>query len=65
MTMKITIEINEASLKELVVDEIARRLGDIPVSKEDIKIEVKSKQNYKSVWETAAFRATYDKTVEK
>ena len=57
--MNITIEIDEQALKQLVVNELERRLGEIIVCKEDVCIQVKSKQNYKSEWETASFRAVY------
>jgi hypothetical protein len=57
--MQINIEINEAQLKQLVVDEIERKLGDVTVTKEDVSIMVKSKQNYKSEWEQASYKATF------
>lgn len=57
--MNIKIEINEADMKRLVVSEILRQLGmaavDIDIG--CVTIETKSKQNYKSEWEVAAFRA--------
>lgn len=54
---KVTIEITEQELRELVIEELERRLGSIQISKEDVSIQVKSKQNYKSEWEEASFRA--------
>jgi hypothetical protein len=60
MKAKILIELDEEHLKRLVVREIESFLGeDIELSTKDVTIEVKSKQNYKSEWEVAAFRATY------
>lgn len=61
--MTITIEITEQDLKKLVTDEIQRLAGDVPVNQKDIKIETKSRQNYKSEWESAAFRASATITV--
>ena len=52
------IEISESELKALVQKEICAKTGQ-EVSMSDIKIQVKSKQNYKSEWETAAFKAEY------
>jgi len=55
--MNINIVLSEEDLKKLVVKELSDKLNcniDIGV----VKIEVKSKQNYKSEWEPAAFRAT-------
>lgn len=56
--MRINIELTEKELRELVLTEIDRRLGDVIVPKENVSIQVKSKQNWKSEWEEAAFRAT-------
>jgi len=61
--MKIDIEIDEKRLRELVINEIESRLGDIPFDKVDIKIMVKTKQNYKAEWENGEFKATYSKTI--
>lgn len=58
--MKINIEIDEFQLKRLIMDHLTRQLGEIPITLDRIKIEVKSKQNYKSEWEQASFRATYN-----
>lgn len=55
--MNILIEINEEELKKLITNEIACRLGDIAFDPKDVRIEVKSAQNYKSEWEKAKFRA--------
>lgn len=58
----IKIEIDENKLKELVADYIESRTGQsIPIDK--IKIEVKSKQNYKAEWETASFRASAESLI--
>jgi hypothetical protein len=60
--MKIRMEIDELTLKNLVVDYVRQKLGDIPFIREDIQIEVKSTQNYRAEWEVAAFRAVVEKT---
>lgn len=56
--MKVSIEIDEAKLKELVRDYVNEQLGELAAAVDDIKIETKSKQNYRAEWETASFRAT-------
>lgn len=58
--MKINIEIDEDKMKELILGYIEAMLGDLPLDKKDVKIEVKSKQNYKSEWEVANFRVRYE-----
>lgn len=58
--MNIRIEIDEEELKNIIINDIEKKLGDIPMHRENISIEVKSKQNYKSEWEKAAFRAIYN-----
>lgn len=58
--MKFVAEIDEKELKELIRTHIARKLG-LELEDTDIQIEVKSKQNYKSEWESAAFRASITK----
>jgi hypothetical protein len=55
--MTIDIEMDEKQLRELIHSYICDKLGSVNVASTDIVIEVKSRQNYKSEWETAAFRA--------
>ena len=55
-TMKIDIELNEADLKQLVVCFLSKQLGVANLDANDIDIQVKSKQNYKSEWERADIR---------
>ena len=57
--LKIRIEITEEMLKKLIYQELQNSLGEIHLDKDKITIEVKSKQNYKSEWEKAYFRAIY------
>ena len=59
--MTVRIELSEVELRVLVKEHLANKLGDIPLEDRDISIQVKSKQNYKSEWETAAFRAVVEK----
>lgn len=60
MANVIYIELDEKTLRQLVATYIAEKLGDSFVLDDNaIQIEVKSRQNYKSEWEEAAFRATY------
>ncbi len=59
---KISLEIDEACLRSLVIDHLSRILN-LDLSSKDVSIEVKSKQNYRSEWEPAQFRAKVEKTV--
>ena len=61
--MKFSVEIDEIMLRSLVLQYLSKSLGAIAtlLVDEDIRIEVKSKQNYRSEWESAAFRARIDK----
>lgn len=60
MPNTIYIELDEKTLRQLVATYIADKLGDSFVLDDNaIQIEVKSRQNYKSEWEEAAFRAPY------
>lgn len=55
--MNLQIEITELELKELIIKALTLKLGEVKFSNSDIVIEVKSKQNFKSEWECANFRA--------
>ncbi len=57
--MKIDIVITEKDLRAMVIDRIVKELGEAgsKLIDEDVQIEVKSSQNYKSEWERAVFRA--------
>lgn len=59
--MNIKIVIDEKELTNIILEKLQETLGNIDISAKDIKIEVKSKQNYKSEWESANFRAIYEK----
>lgn len=56
MSTRIAIEVNEKTLRKLVLEHL-RALVGAHLAEEDVKIEVKSKQNYRSDWEPAEFRA--------
>ena len=58
--MKIQAELDEEVLRKMVLQFFRDKLGSIPLSEKDIHIEVKSKQNYRSEWEEASFRARVD-----
>ena len=57
--MKFTIEIDEAEMKQLIISYI-RDILDDGFSPSQLQILVKSKQNLKSEWEQAAFKAVYN-----
>lgn len=56
--MQIEITLTETDLKRLVIAELQSRLGNVVIEPKDVRIQVKSKQNYKADWEVADFRAT-------
>jgi hypothetical protein len=58
--MRIKIEISEQQLKDLIVEHLEKKMGDIYFDSKKINIMVKSKQNYKVEWENADFMATLD-----
>lgn len=62
MSGEINIEIDEKKLKELVLDYISD-IMNVDIDEKDIFIVVKSKQNYRSEWEHAAFKATICKRI--
>lgn len=57
--ISIKIEIDEKTLRRLVREHLTNVVG-VPLSDTEIDIQVRSKQNYKSEWEAAAFRAVVD-----
>jgi hypothetical protein len=59
--MRIRIEIDEKQLRELVTAHLRDQLGELAPKADEVRIEVKSKQNYKAEWEVASFRAVYEK----
>ena len=61
--MKIHIEIDEERLRQLILEDLQSQLGELPIQLQNIVIEVKSAQNYRSEWEVAKFRAIYDVTL--
>lgn len=63
MAGSIKLEIDETVVEKLVLDYFREILGDIELTPEDVKIEVKSKQNYNSEWELAAFKARVEKFI--
>lgn len=56
--MDLNIELTEKDIKQLIKDYLETQLNR-EIDGSEISVEVKSKQNYKSEWETAQFRATY------
>ena len=57
--MKIRIELTEKDLIKLVIQDLEATLSET-FDEKNLKIEVKSSQNYKSEWEQAVFRAVYE-----
>jgi len=58
--MRVNIELTEDNVKEIILEQ---KLGGgvVPFNRDNVIIETRSKQNYKSEWETAEFRVTYIK----
>jgi hypothetical protein len=57
--MLVKIELSKEDVQLLVVQELQRRLGEVTLQAGNVKIEVKSTQNYRSEWENADFRVSY------
>jgi precorrin-2 methylase len=57
--MRIHIEIDEQELKRLVINRLEEIMAD-EINEKNVIILVKSKNNYKSEWEPAAFKAEYN-----
>ena len=55
--MKLQVDLTKNELHAALVRYIEAELG-IDIADCDLRIEVKSKQNYKSEWEEAEYRAT-------
>ncbi len=58
--MNIKVEIDSFQLKKIILGYLKTQINT-SIEENDIRIEVKSKQNYKSEWENADFRATVNK----
>jgi hypothetical protein len=53
--MKATVKLNSAEIRQAISDYIAERAG-LRLRPDDLVVEVKSKQNYRSEWEQADIR---------
>lgn len=60
---KIEVTLDSIMLKKLVIDKLRDLLGDVSLNEKDVKILVKTKQNYKAEWEEGDFKAEYNKTL--
>lgn len=63
MSGEINVEIDERKLKGLVLDYLSDIMPNINIEEGDVSILTKSKQNYRSEWESAAFKATITKRI--
>lgn len=58
--MEIEIKVSEAKIRQLITDWLEQSLGpEFLADPKHLVIEVKSRQNYRSEWEAADFRAVY------
>ena len=61
--MRVKIDLNREAVLEALKRYIASEAGvDVDAPGVKLLIEVKSKQNYKSEWEEAEFRATVERS---
>jgi hypothetical protein len=56
--VKIKIEIDETLIRELIANHVREQLGSLTLSADDVKLYVKSKQNYRSTWEECSIIVT-------
>lgn len=61
---RILIEIDEQDLRRIIHEYLMKTLGEVQIDEQYIKIEVKSSQNFRAEWETAKFRAVYERMVK-
>lgn len=64
MATRVKVEIDEQALRRLVVRHLSEHTG-LELADKDVRIEVKSRQNYRSEWEQASFRAVVDRDLEE
>lgn len=57
--LKVSVEVDEEKLRELVRDFLNEQLGELGARAQDIVIETRSKNNYRKEWEAAEFRARF------
>ena len=57
--MKAKIELTEDDIRCAISNHISSALG-LQINPTDVAIEVKSKQNYKSEWEQASIRCSFE-----
>ena len=60
---KVSIEIDEARLKSLVIEFLSQKLGSLSFHPDDLVFEVKTSQNYKSEWEKGKFRVRVERSL--
>lgn len=58
--MQVKLELTKKELKDLIIAHFREKLGPLEFKEELLCIETKSKQNWKSEWEEADFRAVYE-----
>jgi TATA-binding protein-associated factor Taf7 len=54
---KIVVEYTEEDIKRLIIEDMDAKMPGVGLNVKEIHVEVASKQNYKSEWEDARFRA--------
>ncbi len=64
MNATIHVELDEGVVRHLVEEHLRALLGEVVFDAKDVTIEVKSKQNYRSEWEPAAFRAVFQRSLQ-
>lgn len=58
--MIINIDLHTDDVKKIISEHIQKLVGeDLHIEANNVKIEVKSKQNWKAEWEQAEFRVQY------
>jgi len=63
--MKLLIELTMADITRLITQELQNKLGAVPLDPKNVKILVRSKQNYhEKEWERGEFQVSYEADIQ-
>lgn len=59
MMALVVVKLTEDEIREAIAYYAEHKLNSIPINSNDVHVQVKSKQNWRSEWEDAAFKAEF------